>query len=270
MRTAPARTLKLLLLPLLPLNALSCLLYLPQPMRYPLQSMLGFTPLGCLPHPRQQQGCCRARGLPLCTGVQSPLLSWAVGACLAAAEQGAQAGVTQSPCWERYSAALDELCPLGWQQQGRGAEWVPSGVGGWLFACWTQSWPPVLGEEGAEQAGTELVPSSSSLPPRDVAPYFGGWRHLLTLLCLLALAQSLFSQFNLLLSAQYVTVEQLSGILGHFHPVAASPLACTPPSPSSPSGCITPPPLPSLSSPSVSAEVCALFPSLCSSALPGR
>ncbi|XP_061224239.1 pleckstrin homology-like domain family B member 1 isoform X6 [Neopsephotus bourkii] len=54
---------------------------------------------------------------------------------------------------------------------------------------------------------------------------------------------------------EYVTVEQLSGILGHLHPVAASPLACAPPSPSSPSGCITPPPLPSLSSPSVSAEM---------------
>ncbi|XP_057284206.1 pleckstrin homology-like domain family B member 1 isoform X3 [Pezoporus wallicus] len=54
---------------------------------------------------------------------------------------------------------------------------------------------------------------------------------------------------------EYVTVEQLSGILGHLHPVAASPLACAPPSPSSPSGCITPTPPPSLSSPSVSAEM---------------
>ncbi|XP_030361483.1 pleckstrin homology-like domain family B member 1 isoform X6 [Strigops habroptila] len=55
---------------------------------------------------------------------------------------------------------------------------------------------------------------------------------------------------------EYVTIEQLSGILGGLHPAAASPLACAPPSPSSPSGCITPPPpLPSLSSSSVSAEM---------------
>ncbi|XP_054659225.1 pleckstrin homology-like domain family B member 1 isoform X7 [Grus americana] len=55
----------------------------------------------------------------------------------------------------------------------------------------------------------------------------------------------------------YVTVEQLSGILGGLRAPAASPLGCTPPSPSS-SGCAAPPPplpLPSLSSPSVSAEM---------------
>lgn len=74
MRTAPARTLKLLLLPLLPLSALSCLLYLPQPTRYSLQSMLAVAPLGCPPHPRQR-GCCS--GLPECPGAQSPPLSWA-------------------------------------------------------------------------------------------------------------------------------------------------------------------------------------------------
>ncbi|XP_054659226.1 pleckstrin homology-like domain family B member 1 isoform X8 [Grus americana] len=56
---------------------------------------------------------------------------------------------------------------------------------------------------------------------------------------------------------EYVTVEQLSGILGGLRAPAASPLGCTPPSPSS-SGCAAPPPplpLPSLSSPSVSAEM---------------
>ncbi|XP_076214648.1 pleckstrin homology-like domain family B member 1 isoform X5 [Aptenodytes patagonicus] len=53
---------------------------------------------------------------------------------------------------------------------------------------------------------------------------------------------------------EYVTVEQLSGILGGLHAPAASPLGCAPPAPSS-SGCAAPPPLPSLSSPSVSAEV---------------
>ncbi|XP_076214647.1 pleckstrin homology-like domain family B member 1 isoform X4 [Aptenodytes patagonicus] len=53
---------------------------------------------------------------------------------------------------------------------------------------------------------------------------------------------------------EYVTVEQLSGILGGLHAPAASPLGCAPPAPSS-SGCAAPPPLPSLSSPSVSAEM---------------
>nr|XP_013798943.1 PREDICTED: transcription initiation factor TFIID subunit 4-like [Apteryx mantelli mantelli] len=51
---------------------------------------------------------------------------------------------------------------------------------------------------------------------------------------------------------EYVTVEQLSGILGSARAPAASPLGCAPPAPSS-SGCI-PPPVPPLSSPSVSAE----------------
>ncbi|XP_075377057.1 pleckstrin homology-like domain family B member 1 isoform X8 [Mycteria americana] len=55
---------------------------------------------------------------------------------------------------------------------------------------------------------------------------------------------------------EYVTVEQLSGLLGGLRAPAASPLGCAPPAPSS-SGCAAPPPppLPSLSSPSVSAEV---------------
>ncbi|XP_042656543.1 pleckstrin homology-like domain family B member 1 isoform X10 [Tyto alba] len=53
---------------------------------------------------------------------------------------------------------------------------------------------------------------------------------------------------------EYVTVEQLSGILGGLRAPAASPLGCAPPAPSS-SGCATPPPLPSLSSSSVSAEM---------------
>ncbi|KAM6295772.1 pleckstrin homology-like domain family B member 1 [Aegotheles albertisi] len=56
---------------------------------------------------------------------------------------------------------------------------------------------------------------------------------------------------------EYVTVEQLSGILGSLRTPAASPLGCAPLAPSS-SGCAAshpPPPLPSLSSPSVSAEV---------------
>ncbi|XP_029878957.1 pleckstrin homology-like domain family B member 1 isoform X10 [Aquila chrysaetos chrysaetos] len=55
---------------------------------------------------------------------------------------------------------------------------------------------------------------------------------------------------------EYVTVEQLSGILGSLRAPAASPLGCAPPSPSS-SGCAAPPPppLPSLSSPSISAEM---------------
>ncbi|XP_067166308.1 pleckstrin homology-like domain family B member 1 isoform X2 [Apteryx mantelli] len=52
---------------------------------------------------------------------------------------------------------------------------------------------------------------------------------------------------------EYVTVEQLSGILGSARAPAASPLGCAPPAPSS-SGCI-PPPVPPLSSPSVSAEM---------------
>ncbi|XP_075377051.1 pleckstrin homology-like domain family B member 1 isoform X3 [Mycteria americana] len=55
---------------------------------------------------------------------------------------------------------------------------------------------------------------------------------------------------------EYVTVEQLSGLLGGLRAPAASPLGCAPPAPSS-SGCAAPPPppLPSLSSPSVSAEM---------------
>ncbi|KAM6234639.1 pleckstrin homology-like domain family B member 1 isoform 3-T3 [Spheniscus humboldti] len=53
---------------------------------------------------------------------------------------------------------------------------------------------------------------------------------------------------------EYVTVEQLSGILGGLHAPAASPLGCTPPAPSS-SSCAAPPPLPSLSSPPISAEM---------------
>ncbi|XP_072774309.1 pleckstrin homology-like domain family B member 1 isoform X7 [Taeniopygia guttata] len=54
---------------------------------------------------------------------------------------------------------------------------------------------------------------------------------------------------------EYVTVEQLSGILGSLHTPAASLLGCTPPAPSS-SGCAPPlPPLPSLPSPFVSAEM---------------
>ncbi|XP_068274536.1 pleckstrin homology-like domain family B member 1 isoform X4 [Nyctibius grandis] len=54
---------------------------------------------------------------------------------------------------------------------------------------------------------------------------------------------------------EYVTVEQLSGILGGLRAPAASPLGCAPPTPSS-SGCAAPPPpLPSLSSPSISAKM---------------
>ncbi|XP_041314142.1 pleckstrin homology-like domain family B member 1 isoform X15 [Pyrgilauda ruficollis] len=54
---------------------------------------------------------------------------------------------------------------------------------------------------------------------------------------------------------EYVTVEQLSGILGSLHTPAASLLGCTPPAPSS-SGCAPPlPPLPSLPSPFISAEM---------------
>ncbi|XP_039577765.1 pleckstrin homology-like domain family B member 1 isoform X21 [Passer montanus] len=54
---------------------------------------------------------------------------------------------------------------------------------------------------------------------------------------------------------EYVTVEQLSGILGSLHTPAASLLGCTPPAPSS-SGCAPPlAPLPSLPSPFVSAEM---------------
>nr|XP_025970061.1 pleckstrin homology-like domain family B member 1 [Dromaius novaehollandiae] len=67
---------------------------------------------------------------------------------------------------------------------------------------------------------------------------------------LAVLAPSLFV-FTLLLSAQYVTVEQLAGILGSARAPAASPPGCAPPS----SGCPPPPPAPPLSSPSVSAEV---------------
>ncbi|XP_075298603.1 pleckstrin homology-like domain family B member 1 isoform X2 [Opisthocomus hoazin] len=54
---------------------------------------------------------------------------------------------------------------------------------------------------------------------------------------------------------EYLTVEQLSGILGGLHAPAASLLGCAPPAPSS-SGCAAPPPpLPPLSSPSVPAEM---------------
>ncbi|KAM6043196.1 pleckstrin homology-like domain family B member 1 isoform 3-T3 [Chlamydotis macqueenii] len=53
---------------------------------------------------------------------------------------------------------------------------------------------------------------------------------------------------------EYVTVEQLSGILGGLRAPAASPLGCTPLAPSS-SACAAPPPLPPLSSPSVSAQM---------------
>ncbi|XP_059685656.1 LOW QUALITY PROTEIN: pleckstrin homology-like domain family B member 1 [Gavia stellata] len=54
---------------------------------------------------------------------------------------------------------------------------------------------------------------------------------------------------------EYVTVEQLSGILGGLHTPAASLLGRALPAPSS-SGCaVPPPPLPSLSSPSISAEM---------------
>ncbi|KAM9370012.1 pleckstrin homology-like domain family B member 1 [Phaethornis superciliosus] len=55
---------------------------------------------------------------------------------------------------------------------------------------------------------------------------------------------------------EYVTVEQLSGILGGLHGSAASLLCCAPLAPSS-SGCAAPHPSPfeSLSSPSISAEV---------------
>ena len=124
--------------------------------------------------------------------------------------------------------------------------------------------------------GPDPVPSTrtaaalAALPPADEASCSGGWSRLLVPLCLLALDQSLFSRFNLLLSAQYLTVEQLSGILGGLHAPAASLLGCAPPAPSS-SGCAAPPPpLPPLSSPSVPAEVCAPVPSLRSCALPGR
>ncbi|XP_038017269.1 pleckstrin homology-like domain family B member 1 isoform X4 [Motacilla alba alba] len=85
----------------------------------------------------------------------------------------------------------------------------------------------------------------------DNGPSCGGWSCLLVPLCLLAPALILF---NLLLSAQYVTVEQLSGILGSLHTPAASLLGCTPPAPSS-SGCAPLPPLPSLPSPFISAEM---------------
>ncbi|XP_039941016.1 pleckstrin homology-like domain family B member 1 isoform X4 [Hirundo rustica] len=53
---------------------------------------------------------------------------------------------------------------------------------------------------------------------------------------------------------EYVTIEQLSGILGSLHTPAASLLGCTPPAPSS-SGCAAPLPLPSHPSPFVSAEM---------------
>ncbi|XP_053943030.1 pleckstrin homology-like domain family B member 1 isoform X4 [Cuculus canorus] len=54
---------------------------------------------------------------------------------------------------------------------------------------------------------------------------------------------------------EYMTVEQLSGILGGLRATAASPLGCTPPAPSS-SGCAAPPPLlASHSSLSISAEM---------------
>ncbi|XP_026719642.1 pleckstrin homology-like domain family B member 1 isoform X4 [Athene cunicularia] len=53
---------------------------------------------------------------------------------------------------------------------------------------------------------------------------------------------------------EYVTIEQLSGILGGLCAPAASPLGGTPLAPSS-SGCAPPPPLPSLSSSSVFAEM---------------
>lgn len=178
---------------------------------------------------------------------------------------------------ECFSPALDGLCPLGRQQWGRGAERAPSRAGGWPFACWTPSWPPVPGKEDAEQGGDLTwcpAPGQWAAPaallPGDMAPSFRGWSRLLVPLCLLALAWSPFSQFNLLLSAQYVTVEQLSGILGSLRAPAASPLGCAPPAPSS-SGCAAPPPpLPSLSSPSNSAEVRVLVPSLCPCALMGR
>ncbi|XP_030918258.1 pleckstrin homology-like domain family B member 1 [Geospiza fortis] len=67
-----------------------------------------------------------------------------------------------------------------------------------------------------------------------------------------AAAQSSFLLAVAPTANEYVTVEQLSGILGSLHTPAASLLGCTPPAPSS-SGCA--PPLPSLPSPFVSAEM---------------
>lgn len=267
MRTAPAWTLKLLLLPLLPLRALSCLLYLPQLTRYPLQSTLGFAPLGRPPHPGQR-GCCRARGLPVCPGARSPPLSWAGALARPQAEQGAEAGVARSPCRRALLACSGRALPSA--AAGLGSR-AGAQRGGRAALCRLD---PVLAaspRRGGCRAGRDLsrCPAPAARPPGDMAPAFGGWSRLLVPLCLLVLAQSLFSPFNLLLSAQYVTVEQLSGILGSLHAPAASPLGYAPPAPPS-SSCVPPPPLPSLSSPSISAEVRARFASLFPCTLPGR
>lgn len=106
------------------------------------------------------------------------LLGWET--CPAAAEQGAEAGAPGLHAREHFSPAPDGLCPLGQRQRDWGAERVPSGVGGWPFTCWTQSWPPVPGGEDAEQAETYLVPSagaagSTSCPSSwGCGPSFGG------------------------------------------------------------------------------------------------
>lgn len=83
------------------------------------------------------------------------------------------------------------------------------------------------------------------------------------------------SVYLLLLSAQYVTIEQLSGILGsaRANPVLAPPAptpGCHPasyaPRAASPAGCLPPPALPLCSS-SISAEVCVCAPPPSSSTL---
>lgn len=209
-------------------------------MRYPLQSVLGFATVG--------GGDAADPTAPLCPGACSSPRS---GLCPAATERGAEP--LSLLARQRFSPAPDRLCPLGLAAAG------PQGGGRVARCCGTQSWLPVLGEDGADP---DPVPSTSCLPSLGRDPLVWGWSHLLIPLCLLALAQSLFSWFNLVLSAQYVTVEQLSGIL---RASAASPPGCAPPAPSS-SVCTAPalpPPPPSLSSPSGSAEVRAPSLSLC-------
>lgn len=163
MRTAPAWTLKLLLLPLLPLGALSCLLYLPQPMRYPLQSMLGFAPLGRPPHPRQR-GCCRPCGFPVCPGAQSPPLSLGWGTCLAAAEQGAEAGAAQTPRWGVLLACSGWALPSGAAAVGQGSR-AGAQQGGRVAVCLLDPFLATGPRQGGRRAGggPDLVPSSGAV-----------------------------------------------------------------------------------------------------------
>ncbi|XP_042656534.1 pleckstrin homology-like domain family B member 1 isoform X2 [Tyto alba] len=195
---------------------------------------------------------------PRCSEPTS-LLGW--GTCLAAAEQGAEAGATRTPCWGALLACSSWAFPSGAAAAGLGSR-VGAQWGGRAPLCLLDLVPATAPRRGGCRAGGDRTwcpapgqqSAPAALPPEDVTPSFGGWSCLLIPPCLLGLAWSPFSQFNLLLSAQYVTVEQLSGILGGLRAPAASPLGCAPPAPSS-SGCATPPPLPSLSSSSVSAEM---------------